>query len=89
MRMEFLIFTVISIIAFLLLIFNQKLPLGLANVTIAGFMFMVVGLFMLLEGLTVGTVIVKDTFTNAISIIYILFGIGNAIVSSIDMLHRK
>jgi hypothetical protein len=81
--MEFIIFAVMSIFAFLILLFNQRLPLKMTNGIIAGFMFVILGIFLLTEGFTIGSVAVYDTFTNAISLIYILFGISNSIVSAV------
>jgi hypothetical protein len=83
--MEFLIFAVMSVIAFLMLLFNQRLPLGILNGVIAGFVFVLIGIFLLTEGLTVGTVVVSDAFTQAIGVVYMLFGIGNSAVSSMSI----
>jgi len=81
--MEFIIFAVLSIFAFLILLFNQKLPLGTSNCIIAGFIFMILGIFVLTEGFEVGDILVKDNFTIAISLIYLLFGLSNSIISAV------
>jgi hypothetical protein len=81
--MEFVIFALLSILAFLLLLYNQNLPLEIVNCIIAGFIFMILGGFVLAEGITVDGNIVKDSSTLAISIIYLLFGISNAVISAV------
>jgi len=75
-----------------MLIFHEVLPVPKWTVLISGFIFILVGIFAIGQGVSIGSTVLMTSFTNNIGLLFSLFGIGlsiNMIVGNVRLSMRR
>jgi hypothetical protein len=72
--MELIIFAVFLTVALMLLFANRVFPHSQAVILTAGFMILILGMFMIGDGLSIGSSTLKTAFTEKIGLMFSLFG---------------